>query len=283
MNDHGQTESSGTGVPTMAKLVEWVMERPAPASSLPGLVNLASVGIVLHAWRNSPLEDAHTSPWSPLSDGEMMRTNAASTRLTREMLATFCTEVLDVSLPMLSSAPTREATLLLEDCDSLDEFDDVDLLIDELLNPLSVAFTRRVLPCGYTVAEATGEFFEDLVEHVATKLDQFAFVAEEFGLREALYLKAAAGDGQDWWLTPAWPESVGALEVVLSDPDHRHWKIGGYPDHNTRPDRCTDIPQLAAALRDGPDRLTAAEAAWCVNTAAIRFARSRVRRDHLRP
>ena len=77
----------------------------------------------------------------------------------------------------------------------LDEFDQVDLLVEELLDPLHVAVTRRVLPCGYTVAEATGEFYDDLVEHIAHDLDTFAYqyVTEHYGLRAALYLKATAG------------------------------------------------------------------------------------------
>ncbi|GAA5108157.1 hypothetical protein [Haloechinothrix salitolerans] len=277
----GEGDAVGSRVPTLEDAVRWVLGQPAPARSLSELLDLASVGIVLHAWRNSPLEDAHASDWCPLSDGEMMRTNAATTRVVREFLMTFLANALDVSVPR----PTSSAPLAVHDTvadadalasEDLDEFDDADLLVEELLGPLHVALVRRVLPCGHTVAEATGEFFDELDDHVAQELDTFAYVTETYGLRAALYLKAIAGTSQQWWLTPAWPGTVAALRIVLADSGHRHWDIGGYPELSTWPDRCADIDQLVDVLYAGPDRLTAAEARWCVQQAGIGFVRHQV-------
>jgi hypothetical protein len=66
---------------------------------------------------------------------------------------------------------------------------------------------------------------------------------------------------------------------VLADPGHDHWKVGGFPDTAGKPDRCGDTRQLTALLKEGPDRLAAAEAAWCVEGAAIGFALHQVRSD----
>lgn len=112
-----------------------------PVADLGSLLGLAAVGLTLKVWRNSPLEDAHADPNSPLTDAEMMRTNAATTRLVRETL-------------------TELATWALDDRDLNDDPEELDLLVDEdsvmeeLLEPLEISLTRRVLPFGYTVREA---------------------------------------------------------------------------------------------------------------------------------
>ncbi|MBB5157412.1 hypothetical protein [Saccharopolyspora phatthalungensis] len=273
-------------LPTLEDMARWVLDRPAPAGSVRELVDLASVGMVLHAWRNSPLEDAHASAWSPLTDGEMMRANAATTRLVRELFVEFSAGVLDVDVPppaanvdfTADNAATGDRDLSIEDCSVLDEFDDIDLLVEDLLRPLHLALLRRVLPCGYTVAEVTGELYDDLDEHIAQVLDGFAHIVEMHGLRAALYMKAIAGRSQNWWLTPAWPDTVHALQTVLADSKHPHWEIGGYPDMADRPDRCAEVDQLVSVLKEGPDRLTAAEARWCVQKAGIGYCRHRVHR-----
>jgi hypothetical protein len=75
--------------PTMEELVEWALEEPPSVGNLAELLDSAAVGIVKHSWRNSPWEDVHADPASPLTDGEMMRSNAATTRLVRESLRDF--------------------------------------------------------------------------------------------------------------------------------------------------------------------------------------------------
>jgi hypothetical protein len=207
-----------------------------------------------------------------------MRTNAATTRLVRELFVASFADVLDVTVPpqtaalaAIANGVADDGSTAVEDFSVLDEFDDVDLLAEDLLGPLHRALIRCVLPCGYTVAEATGEFYDELDEHVAQDLDTFAYITELYGLRAALYLKAIAGRSQEWWLTPAWPDTVSALRTVLADPSHSHWEIGGYPALSDRPDRCANMDQLVAVLHEGPDRLTAAEARWCVQKAGIGF------------
>jgi hypothetical protein len=268
--------------PTLDELVQWVLEEEPPsASTLGELLDLSAVGIVKHAWRNSPWENVHSDRSSPMSDGEMMRTNAATTRLVREFLRDFFRDTFEVDVPCAGTATSAggDAGLSLDECRFLDEFDDADLMAESLLTPLYTALTRRVLPCGYTVQEAAGDVFPELEDHIAANLDHVAEVTEQFNLRASLYLKAKAAAFERWWLGSDWSELVDALAVVLADPGHPHWEVGGYPDPAARPDRCGDIERLTAVLRDGPDRLTAAEAAWCVRDAAIGFALYRVRTD----
>ncbi|MEV6831272.1 hypothetical protein [Amycolatopsis sp. NPDC051102] len=271
--------------PTMQEFVEWVMEEPPAVGNLAELLDLAAVGIVKHAWRNSPLEDVHADPSSPLTDGEMMRTNAATTRLVRESLQDFFHAIFDVDVPPAGTSGTSSESSLgdgelhLDECDFLDEFSDADLLADSMLGPLYTAMTRRVLPGGYTVREAASELFEELDDHIAANLDYLADVTEQHGLRAALYLKAKAAHYERWWLGQDWLELVDALDVVLADPKHDHWQVRGYPDPDGRPGRCGNLEQLKAVLRQGPDRLTAAEAEWCVEDVGIGFVLHRVRSD----
>lgn len=183
--DETEAEAAETAhEPTMQEFVDWVMEEPPAVRNLAELLDLAAVGIVKHAWRNSPLEDVHADPSSPLTDGEMMRTNAATTRLVREFLRDFFRDIFDLDVPPAGTAGTSgdpsfgDGELQLDECDFLDEFSDADLLAGSMLGPLYTAMTRRVLPGGYTVREAAGELFEELDDHMAANLDYLAEVTE---------------------------------------------------------------------------------------------------------
>jgi hypothetical protein len=116
-------------------------------------------------------------------------------------------------------------------------------------------------------------------DHIAVNLDYLADVTGRHSLRATLYLKAKAAEFKLWWLGRDWLELVDALATVLADPDHRHWEVGGYPEPAGRPGRCADTEQLRAVLKQGPDRLTATEAEWCVEDAGIGFVLHRVRSD----
>jgi hypothetical protein len=271
--------------PTMEELVEWALEEPPPVGNLAELLDSAAVGIVKHSWRNSPWEDAHADPASPLTDGEMMRSNAATTRLVREFLRDFFRDSFEVDVPSagtvrISDSGTLAAGMLpLDECDFLDDFDDGDSLADSMLSPLFVALTSRVLPCGYTVREVAAELYPELEDHVAANLNHFAEITDRHSLRAALYLKAKAAEFERWWLGPDWSDVVDALAAVIAEPEHHHWDIRGYPELVGRPGRCRDIEQLAVVLIQGPDRLSAAEAEWCVEDAGIDFALHHVRSE----
>lgn len=53
------------------------------------LADLIAVGVARTAWRDGPVEDWHAGPDSRISDAEMMRSNAAMTRLVRDVLRTW--------------------------------------------------------------------------------------------------------------------------------------------------------------------------------------------------
>ncbi|MPY81333.1 MAG: hypothetical protein GEV04_23600, partial [Actinophytocola sp.] len=65
------------------------------------------------------------------------------------------------------------------------------------------------------------------VEELATKADRLATAPDDRARLTVL--------GEEWWLTPAWPEAVDALRAALADPSHRHWETGGYPEPSRRP------------------------------------------------
>ncbi|MEU4526045.1 hypothetical protein AB0F52_45910 [Amycolatopsis sp. NPDC024027] len=131
--------------------------------------------------------------------------------------------------PKLAGRLLSDGALLLSGWDFLGEFAAADLPADSMLSPLFTAMMRRVLTRGYTVREATGELYEELNDHVAANLDHLAEVTEQYGLRAALYLKAKAAHYEGWWLGRDWPQLAEALAVVLADPEHDHWQVGGYP------------------------------------------------------
>jgi len=62
------------------------------------LLDLAAVGIAVVAWRNSPLEDCHQR----ISHGQMMRSNAASTRFVTDRLEELVESRIDRGSPGLS-------------------------------------------------------------------------------------------------------------------------------------------------------------------------------------
>jgi hypothetical protein len=59
------------------------------------VLDLASVAIARLAWRDSPVEGWHADPDSRISDPELMRANAATTRLTRRILELHVPEPFD--------------------------------------------------------------------------------------------------------------------------------------------------------------------------------------------
>ncbi|MEU4526046.1 hypothetical protein AB0F52_45915 [Amycolatopsis sp. NPDC024027] len=68
--------------PTIQELVDFVMADPPAVDNLAELLDLAAVGIVKHAWRNSPLE-------------------------VREFLRDFFREIFDLDVPPAKMAETR--------------------------------------------------------------------------------------------------------------------------------------------------------------------------------
>ena len=78
--------------------------------------------------------------------------------------------------------------------------------------------------------------------------------------------------GSDWFGMPTWTGRVAAFCRLVQDPEDPHWHIRSLADLGPRPAEIADVQDLRTALREGPDRMTADSAEWCVD-AGIRYVR----------
>ncbi|WP_219413451.1 hypothetical protein [Pseudonocardia nigra] len=237
-----------------AVLVERVLRHQAGIDPrhLGQVLDLAAVGIVNSAWRNSPVEDWHAAD-GPLTDGAMLRINAHTTWRIREIMRRWRAET-----GLTPDAPT--ATL-----------DDLDV---EATDRLAVRIWRwlvnpgRRLPIGTTLAELAGAGLDEFSDHVDATLGLFAATAEHRGGRYASWRASAHGGlaCPHWWGTPTWPQLVDTLLWVLDDPVHAHWGADG--DRRARlppePAQVMDRTGLRRVLMYRPWSLDPESADWLV-------------------
>jgi hypothetical protein len=207
------------------------------------LLDLAAVGLAMQLWRNEgPIERAHIE--GHISDPEMMRANAAVTRLLRGQL-----EELD-------EEPSSERLRAWSEQTG-------DLLL------------RLRLPDGRTTKQAAGPYSRRLAAHGRRRLRTIVQIADEHGWSAVLSLLATGGWAYSrWWLSPRWPGMVVEFVAALQAPEHSHWSLQPAPDLSTAPGRCREPIELGKVLLDGPDRLSAEEAQFCVR-CSIEFIRPR--------
>jgi hypothetical protein len=208
------------------------------------LVDLAAVAVTRLAWRDSPVEDWHAVPLRRISDGEMMRTNAATTRLPRDLLRN------RLPSPLSSRANTC--------CDPAALFAAVH---DTLVDP------SRQLPDGRMLAALPPEPAQLalLDDHVRTLCDVWTSHAVHLGLRTMLTLLScyAARFCRRWWLTPSWPHIVAEYIRRIGNPACCRDQPAGLW---RRPTDGTDNEQLRRLLLAGPDMLGAEAAADALRT-----------------
>ncbi len=236
------------------------------------VLDLAAVGIVNSAWRNSPVEDWHAGD-GPLDDGDMLRINAHTTWRVRQIIRRWRAEV--------GLTPESHVTVL----DAV-EADAVDWLAVRIFRWL-VTPTRR-LPTGMTLAELAGDDLGEFSAHVEGTLGGFAATAESRGARHAVWQIAAHGGlaCSHWWGTPTWSALVSAFLQVIDDPRHAH----GGSDGSLRarlppaPAQVADRAGLERILRRQPWSLESDAAQWVVN-AGIGYLRSPLPAlpDHIEP
>jgi hypothetical protein len=207
------------------------------------LADLTAVAIAVLAWRESPVEDWHAVPLERISNPDMMRGNAATTRLVRDHLR----EPLHAAL----SSHTRVADLLASAC----------VLIADL---------DRRLPDGRAVRDL-GSHNRDLVlfgDHVQTVAERCTVVAREVGGLQVVSLLAcfAAAYAWRWWLTPTWPRRVEEFMRRIEDPGR--WRDTDMVRHVERVivhgRHAVDHERLRPALLAGPDQLDALGAEYCI-------------------
>ncbi|WP_344160114.1 hypothetical protein [Kribbella yunnanensis] len=223
------------------------------------LLRYAPLGLTHLAWRNSVLEDWHAGPESRISDGDMFRTNAATT------------EVFHANLWPAFAEDFAAADLL--DRQALDEYD-VDVLEgafyaadEEVFDP------ERVLPNGMTLLELGGEEVPLLQEHGARQFEALLEQADEKGVHVVvswLALRGAVSCPQ-WWLSPRWPSVVDAFLNRLDDNEDSFWSLGGYPE--ALPAEFNDRPGIRRTLLTAPYDLSADAAQFCVGPGGLRFIR----------
>lgn len=227
------------------------------------VLDLAAVGLVNDAWRNSPVENWHAGH-GPLDDGAMLRVNAHTTWRVRELVRRWRAEV--------GVAPDA-------DVDALDELDldEVDWLAVRIFRWLTHP-TRR-LPIGATLSDVAGASLDEFVDHVDGVLGAFAASAEARGIRHAVWRAAAHGGlaCRHWWGTPTWPALVDRFVTALDGPSDPHWG----PDGAWRarlpaaPAQVADRILLRRTLLQQPWALKADAATWLVG-AGIGSLRDRL-------
>lgn len=209
------------------------------------IADLTAVAITVLTWRESPVEDWHAVPHQKINDSEMMRANAATTRLVRDHLR----DPLRVALA--SGDRVGMGDLLASSC--------------ELVTDL-----ERQLPDGRAVRELApcSDDLDLFREHVRTVAQRCAALARDVGGRETVSMLAcfAAAYSWRWWLTPSWPRRIKEFMSRLEDPGR--WQDPYMAKQVERlaadGNRSVDHDQLQRRLLAGPDRLDTAGADYCL-------------------
>jgi hypothetical protein len=129
--------------------VTWIYPNQRDADHF-AVLNLAAVGAVKIAWRDSPVEDWQADPESLIKDSDMMQANAATTRLVRDHLHRQHSAAGDGLLRSASRLPGSEPVEL---------FSEICTMIADL---------HRRLPNGLTLPELApdNDVVDEFVEHV---------------------------------------------------------------------------------------------------------------------
>jgi hypothetical protein len=214
------------------------------------LADLAAVAVTRLAWRDGVVEAWHRASPTRIVDHEMMRANAATTRLVRRQLADAAGGTAERIARAFGAVGPR------------------------------LADPGRRLPDGRTVGElapdAQGlEVYGGQVRGFVVRLGR---LVERLGpevVVGALACYAAAACWQ-WWLAPGWPSMV---EMIMRN-------LEGGCCYSFQPVRCSagsilipgelDLSEVRRRLVAGPDRLSATEARYCL----LGSHSSRLPQDH---
>jgi len=247
----GMTRTCASGVDLGADpmappaLVDWAVLVGAAAclgidlADASEIQDLVAVAIARLAWRDGPVENWHRV--CRISNSEMMRANAATTRLLRDVLAT--------------------ARVGVGAGDAVGQVGEMFGAVARVL-----ADPQRRLPDGRTLAELAGDAVQlgAFQRNVRMFCTRWNTVADRYGASETMALLAiyAGRWCWRWWLAPGWLNVVDEYIRRLDDPTRWvepamtwHVATAGAPDLGG--------VVLRARLLVGPDQLTAADAAQC--------------------
>jgi len=219
---------------------------------LRAVLDLAAVGVVNSAWRNSPVEDWHAGG-GPLDDGDMLRINAHTTWRVRQIMRRWRRE---------EGIAPRAMT------DALDALTvaEVDWLTERIFRWMTNR--TRLLPTGTALQDLAGDGYDEFRDHAGRVLGNLAATAEQRGAQYALWRTAAHGGlaCPHWWGTPTWPGIVDAFLRALDDPTHRHWGTDGRwrTSLDPQPPQVANRDGLQGMLLQRPWDLDAVAARWIV-------------------
>jgi hypothetical protein len=176
------------------------------------LADLAAIGLVNGAWRNTCVENWRAE--GRLRDGDMLRVNSHTTWRVRQLMRRWMRETgLDAAAP----------------ASALDDLtaDDVWWLARRLYQWL--ASPSRRLPAGVTLAQLAGADLTECENDADECLSALAAQAEDRGARFG-FLRTAAHGGlacSHWWGHPHWPAQVEQFMKALGNPADDHWGPSG--------------------------------------------------------
>lgn len=238
------------GVLAVGRLRELGQRLGVDVGDRSAVLDLAAVGAVKVAWRDSPVEDWHADSENRIWDSDMMRANVAMTRLVRELLHTHAAAAGGL-LPSDSRWPGSEP---------VEMFGEICTVISD---------PHRLLPDGRSLAELAPDQGElDLfVEHVRACGRGWTGLARFHSVEAVVLALAVLGVQRcrHWWLAPGWPEVVEEFMRCLKCPDRwYHPVITAAAAGVARPVELADDDELRRRLEAGPDLLSAEHAAYCV-------------------
>jgi len=224
------------------------------------LIDLASIGMVNLAWRNTCIESWHVK--GRLSDGDMLRVNSHTTWRVRQLLRRWLRENgMDAASP--ASA--------LDDVTADGAWKLASRVFGWLVN------SSRVLPTGVTLAQLAGDGLAEYKDCADAGLSVFGEQSDKGGAQSAFALAAAHGGlaCPHWWGHPRWAGRVERFIQALANPADEHWGSDG--EHKARlsaePADVADRARLHRLLLSQPWELAPDAAQWLAD-AGIRYIRT---------
>lgn len=221
------------------------------------VLDVAAVGIVNSAWRNSVVEDWHAGR-GPLSDADMLIINSHSTWRVRQLLHRWRR---DLGLPY--DTPTVAIDDITGDFGWLGS-----RLYAWFANP------HRKLPTGQFLGGLAGDDMADYDQHAAGVLGGLLAQADTLGVAGSLWRAALHGAlaCRHWWGTPAWPQLVKECVSAAFDGEHEYWSRYGQQlrELPPLPAQIATPEAMRSILLHRPWTLQAASADWLIRLG-IRF------------
>jgi hypothetical protein len=224
------------------------------------VIDLAAIGLVNGAWRNTCVEDWHAGGW--MRDGDMLRINSHTTWRVRQLMRQWRGEI---------GVPAGAPLAALDQVDADDAWQLAIRVYRWLTNP------GRTLPTGPTLAQVAGSDLPEYEQDAQEALSAFAEQAEQTGARFGMARTAAHGAlaCSRWWGHSHWPALAGRFMIALDDPADAHWGADG--EFRTRlpaePAEVADRRRLRRLLLSRPWELSTDMAQWLIR-AGIGYTRT---------